>query len=363
LKCIGCYAASSCETLETLPYSMVDKIITEVHDVFANRFITISGGEPFMYRSEGKSLFDLFEKYNDMFFLVYTNGTLINDEIARRLAEVRNVTVAISVEGYGAETNQRRGDGVYQKILKAYECLRSVGVPFGASVTATSQNVSILLTDEFYNFYFDELGVSYMWLFQFMPIGRGKDEAKLMVTPETRVALYRQWEEMMVGKKYCIADFWNSGTVSRGCIAYGRSGGYVYVNWDGNIQPCAFVPYYVDNIYDLFANGQTLSDAMQSKFMKNGRRWQRCYGLDTPEKPDNWLMPCSIRDNYETFRETIITPNAKPENQAAQEALESTEYLEMMQSFDHRLKELTQDIWQKEYIDYDQAVEKETSRA
>lgn len=82
-----------------------------------------------MYKSEGKTLLDIFEKYNDMFFLVYTNGTLITPEIAKRLAKLGNATPAISVEGYEKETDERRGKGVYKKflmpskILGKQECL------------------------------------------------------------------------------------------------------------------------------------------------------------------------------------------------------------------------------------------------
>ena len=85
LKCIGCYAASGADTAATVPYPLVDRVAGEVHDLFGGRFITISGGEPFLYRSDGKTLTDIYKKYNDMLFLVYTNGTVINEEVARSL--------------------------------------------------------------------------------------------------------------------------------------------------------------------------------------------------------------------------------------------------------------------------------------
>jgi len=350
LNCIGCYAASTSKTAATVPYAYVDRVVGEVHDDFGSRFVTISGGEPFMYRSEGKSLLDIFEKYNDMLFLVYTNGTLINEEVAQRLAESGNATPAVSVEGFERETDQRRGADTYKRILSAFEHLRQVGVPFGISVTATSKNVDVLLTDEFYDFYFQEQGACYMWQFQLMPIGRGKDELDLMVNPKKRVQLYRKWEKLLSEKRYCLADFWNSGVLSRGCIAYGRSGGYFYIDWHGNVTPCAFIPYYVDNIYDLYNNGETLSDALFSDFMRNGRKWQREYGLDNWKKPKNWLMPCSIRDHYEIFRNSVLPKEAKPEDEKAREALESEEYFEVLKNYDEELRGLTEKIWETEYL-------------
>jgi MoaA/NifB/PqqE/SkfB family radical SAM enzyme len=350
LNCIGCYAASGADTAATIPYPVVDRIVGEVHDLFGGRFITISGGEPFLYKSEGKTLLDIYKKYDDMFFMAYTNGTILNEEIAKKLADAANITPAISVEGFEDQTDERRGPGTFKKILRAIEYLKGAGVPFGISVTATSKNIDLLLTDEFYDFYFQQQGACYMWQFQLMPIGRGKDELDLMVGPEKRVQLYRKWEKMLTEKNYCLADFWNSGVLARGCIAYGRSGGYAYIDWHGNVTPCAFIPYYVDNIYELYKNGKTLADAMFSDFMKNGRKWQKEYGLDNYKKPKNWLMPCSIRDHYEIFRNSVLPKYAKPEDQNAKEALESEDYFEVLKSYDEKLQGLTEKIWEDEYL-------------
>jgi len=350
LQCKGCYASSTSSTAATLSYSVVDKIISDVHDIFGSRFITISGGEPFMYKSEGKTLLDIYGKYSDMFFLIYTNGTTITPEIAKRLEKLGNATPAISVEGFEKETDARRGNGIYKRILNTFNNLRESGVPFGISVTATSKNVDLLLTDEFYDFYFEKQGINYMWQFQLMPIGRAKDILNLMVDPIKRVKLYRMWEKMLKEKKYSLADFWNSGVLSNGCIGYGRSGGYIYIDWNGNITPCAFVPYYVDNIYDLYKNGKTLADALFSEFMKNGRKWQDKYGFENLKKPMNWLMPCSIRDHYENFRKSILTGEAKPEDEKAAEILESDDYYNTLKDYDKKLEVLTGKIWEDEYL-------------
>lgn len=62
-----------------------------------------------------------------------------------------------------------RGEGVYKKIREALANLREAGVPFGIQVTATSKNYEILLTDEFYKYYFEEMGATHMWQYQLMP--------------------------------------------------------------------------------------------------------------------------------------------------------------------------------------------------
>ena len=194
LKCVGCYAAVPGTKFNTLSYDVVDHIVDDCYSKFYQRFMTISGGEPFLYKDDGKTLFDIWEKYDQMFFLVYTNGFFITKEVAERLAKLGNVTVAISVEGMEKETDERRGKGAFKKVMEAFQNLRDAGVPFGISVTTTNKNVDILLTDEFYDFYFKKQGVTYMWQFQIMPVGHGRRAMELTISPEQRLKLYRKWE-------------------------------------------------------------------------------------------------------------------------------------------------------------------------
>ena len=276
LHCIGCYASSTAEAAETLDWTTVDKIMTELHDEMGMRFFVISGGEPLMYKSDEKTILDLPKKWKDCFFLMYTNGTLITNSVAKEMAELGNITPAISVEGFEKETDNRRGKGIHKQILKAMENLRNNGVLFGVSVTATRNNTNILLTDEFYNFYFEELGATYMWMFQYMPIGR-KFTTELMVTPEQRFQLFKKWKQILSEKEWFVADFWNSAILSDGCISCGRQGGYFYIDWNGNIMPCVFVPYYKHNVKQLFFEGKKIADALFSDFFVKGREWQSKY--------------------------------------------------------------------------------------
>ena len=351
LNCKGCYASSR-ENCPSLSFETVEKICDEVYNEWGSRFMVISGGEPLMYNDNGKTLLDIWKKYPEMFFLFYTNGTLITDKFAEEISKLGNVTPAISIEGWEKETDERRGNGIYQKIVNAAENLKKHGVAFGVSVTATSKNFDILMDEGFYDFLFNKLGASYMWQFQLMPIGKAKDMKELMVTPEQRVKLYRMWEKMLE-KKYAIADFWNSGALVEGCVAYGRQGGYLYIDWNGNIMPCVFVPYYVDNVLELHKQGKRVADALKSDFFVNGRKWQGEYGLNNLHEPNNWLMPCSIRDHYKNFKKNILTENTKPEDDVAKFALESEEYEKSLEEFDEELEKLTDPIWDKEYLEKD----------
>ncbi|MFP3929300.1 MAG: radical SAM protein, partial [Desulfobacteraceae bacterium] len=171
LSCPGCYAGSAAGTRTSLPYSIAHRIIREKTSLWHSRFTVISGGEPFVWDTEDKGLLDLVEENYDNFFMVYTNGTLITRSLAGRMAEAGNITPAISVEGFEEKTDKRRGKGTFKKILQAFENLREAGVPFGISVQATRDNWDEVSSEDFLRFYFDEQGVFYGWLFQYMPKG------------------------------------------------------------------------------------------------------------------------------------------------------------------------------------------------
>jgi MoaA/NifB/PqqE/SkfB family radical SAM enzyme len=350
LHCTGCYASAESAIAEKLDFETVRRIVQQAHDIFGSRFLVVSGGEPFLYKDDGKTMLDIFEEFRDMFFLVYTNGTLITEGLAGKLAELGNVTPAISVEGWEDQTDERRGKGVFRRILKAMKNLRKAGVPFGISVTATRKNVDILLQDDFYEFFFGQQGVTYMWQFHLMPVGRGKEVIDLMITPDQRVKLYKRWYHLVEEKRFPIADFWNSGSLSSGCIAYGRNKGYFHIDWNGNIMPCVFVPYYVDNVKELFAEGKTLADALQSPLFKNGRKWQHDYGFRNPDYQGNFLMPCSIRDHYKNFKENILTPDVKGEDPDAEAALHDPEFEKILVNFDEELKQKTEDLFVEKYL-------------
>ncbi|MBW1803406.1 MAG: radical SAM protein, partial [Deltaproteobacteria bacterium] len=131
LRCKGCYAKSHSRTAKTIPFSVLDRIIAEKTALWGSHYVTWVGGEPTVYRSEGRGILDFAERHRDNMFLMYTNGTLIDKEMAARMADLGNVVPQVSVEGFEKETDERRGKGVFKKILRAFENMREAGVPFG----------------------------------------------------------------------------------------------------------------------------------------------------------------------------------------------------------------------------------------
>ncbi|HPD44885.1 MAG TPA: radical SAM protein [Candidatus Woesebacteria bacterium] len=349
LKCTGCYANSSSAACEKLDWETVDRIITEKSQDWASWFTVVSGGEPLLWQSQGKTIIDLAKNHQDNFFLIFTNGTLIDKKMARKLAETGNITLAISVEGFAKETDERRGQGTHKRILKAMKNLRDEGIPFGISLTATRKNAELITSEKLIKYYWDR-GASYAWIFQLMPIGRGSMD--LVVTPEQRLKMFRRTQKL-IRKGYFIADFWNCGAVVSGCISAGRptGGGYLYLEWNGNITPCVFNPYAVGNINEIYKKGGSLNDVLSSNFFTKIRQWQRDYGLGKkPEEIGNWILPCPIRDHYREMKQFIKETKPKPIDEAADQALKDKEYEKKMIEYDRELAKILNPVWEKEYL-------------
>ena len=351
LRCTGCYAASDPEDHPSLDLKTFDRIIREKRALWHSYFTVISGGEPMLWRDGDVGFVDMMTSHPDEMFMFYTNATLITDEVARRLGESGNASPAISVEGFEEETDARRGRGIYRKVLEAIERLRKYGVPFGISATPNRYNWRVITSEKFVDFFFFEQGAIYGWYFQYMPVGRGQT-LEMMVPPLDRIEMLRRTRRIVEEKKIFIADFWNSATGSSGCISAGRSGGYYYIDWYGNITPCVFVPYAVDNIYRVFAEGGDINTPLTSPLFSRIRAWQDEYGYKKPaDQTGNWLCPCVIRDHFDVLKDAVIQSQARPINAEAAEALKDESYCQGMIRYGEEMKRLTDPIWQREFLD------------
>jgi len=346
LHCTGCYADST-EQPRSLDWDIVDRMITEAKDLWGARFFVFSGGEPFAYRSNDKGILELIEKHSDCFFMTYTNGTLINDEISRRLAEDGNMLLCISVEGWRERTDERRGKGVFDTVLATMDRLKCDGVPFGISLTGTRHNAEEILSDDFIDF-FMERGALFAWLFQYMPIGRAYT-LDMMVTPEQRTWMWRRSWQIVREKRFFLADFWNSGTACDGCLSAGGhgSGGYFYVDWNGAVSPCVFMPYSPVNIKQVYARDGNLNDVWNDPFFHALRNWQKEYKAARR----NGLAPCPNRDHHEELEPLLLQYEPEPIDENAAQTLVDPFYTSGLKDYNRQFESLTGEIWRKHYVE------------
>lgn len=117
-------------------------------------------------------------------------------------------------------------------------------------------------------------------------------------------------------------------------------------------MPCVFVPYSGGNLREIYARGGTLDDIYDAPYFRAIRKWQWDYALgkERPEDCGNWLIPCSLRDHYETGRKLIEEHRAEPEDEAAGRVLKDDAYYDKMIRYNNELSKLFDPIWEREYL-------------
>lgn len=278
LHCTGCWAAEYGHKLN-LTFDEIDDIICQGKDMGVYMYI-YTGGEPLVRKDD---IIRLCEKHSDCIFLCFTNATLIDEKFADDMLRVGNFVPAISLEGFEQATDGRRGDGVYQKVIKAMELLKRKKLVYGISCCYTSANYESITSEEFFDSMID-LGAYFVWYFHYMPVGNDA-VPELMPTPEQRTGTYEKLRKYRATKPLFAMDFQNDAEYVGGCIAGGRR--YFHINANGDIDPCVFIHYSDSNIRE-----KTLLEALQSPMMMayhdnqpfNGNMLRPCPMLENPEK-------------------------------------------------------------------------------
>jgi len=319
-RCKGCYA-NEYKQKDDLSFELVDKVVSESKELGVG-FYTMLGGEPFLW----DGLFKLFEKHNDSYFQVYTNGSLINEDVAEKLLKLGNVTPMLSLEGFGDKTDERRGKGTYKHLIKVMDLLRNKKIPFGYSVVVTRNNVEEITSDKFVDMMINK-GAYIGWYFLYMPIGKSPD-LEMMPTPEQRKYLLEQGKRIRDNKPLFIIDFWNDAPLVKGCIA-GKW--YMHVNSDGYVEPCIFTHFAQDNIKE-----KSLKEILQSDFFKAIRKRQ--------PYNENLLLPCMLIDNPEVLREIHDEVKIKPTHQGAESLF--NELKEGIDKYSKEVKKVYGPVWE-----------------
>jgi len=325
LKCSGCYTLGY-QRHPGLSCDLVKRILRECVDIGLH-FVTVLGGEPFMY----PHLFQMIEEHPNIFFQVYTNGTLMTKEKADRIRDLGNAMVVVSCEGYEEETDKWRGPGVYKKIMAAMDHLREAHVLFGSSATVTKNNVGVISSEDWIDHLLKK-GIIAQMYFLYLPVN-GQGDINLMVTPEQRNHLRKQVIKFRRTKPMFILDFWNDGPHVRGCIAGGRR--YFHINANGDVEPCVYTHIAMNNIKEV-----SLAEALDSPLFRAIRKSQ-------PHN-ENQLRPCMIIDNPHIYREIIEKTKPYFTHKGAEEVV--TRMKDELDAYAARFGVFADKVWREEYL-------------
>lgn len=258
LDCRGCYQKQfHPSTEQELSADKLKEITQEAHKL-GIYFFVIAGGEP-LIRPE---MLQITQEYRDIIFLVFTNGTLIDETMVKQFKKQKNVVPLISLEGDAEDTNERRSDGIYERVLKIMGQLRKNGTFFGTSITLTRLNFKKVTAPDFIKDLAD-VGCKFFLFLDYTPTQEGTEEWALLDDQREQVSnlmksFRRQFSALFIGVP------WDEMDVG-GCLSAGR--GFVHINAEGDVEPCPFAPISDKSLKDV-----SLKEALQSEFLKQIRQ-------------------------------------------------------------------------------------------
>ncbi len=244
LHCAGCYSRCNHATVDAEPVSQLTDgewlRVFEEADEMGVSFILLAGGEPMLRRDVIKAA----GKRKNILFPIFTNGTYMDEPYFNLLGECRNLIPIMSIEGKKENTDARRGEGIYDRLIANMDELQRRGLIFGASVTVTTENVREVASEEF----LDELasrGCKAVIFVEFVPV---TDESEhLAPGDEEREYLAGEIARLRNERPEMVyISFPGDEKSSGGCVAAGR--GFFHINSHGGAEPCPFSPYSDVNI-------------------------------------------------------------------------------------------------------------------
>ncbi len=257
LHCKGCYHWALRPSVQSeMDETKLRSIITEAKELGIS-FVMIAGGEP-LVRPE---ILDITESFPEITFLVFTNGLLINEEIVKRLKKQRNFVPVISLEGYEPDTDERRGKGVYQRLQRIVEKLKSQGIFWSVSLTVTRTNFATVTDERFIKNLISQ-GCKLFFFVEYTPVR--EDTEDWLLTDEQRGSLLSLRNSLRSRYPALFVAIPGDEEEIGGCLSAGR--GFVHINAVGDVEPCPFAPYSDSSLRNM-----SLKDALQSEFLKRIR--------------------------------------------------------------------------------------------
>ena len=269
LKCKHCYENAGplrSKELKTSELSLDEKL--RVVDQIADSYIptlSFSGGEPLIH----KHFWPVAERAAEkgLYLSMNTNGTLITEEVAKRLEELNFAYVAISVDSPDPATHDEfRGvPGSWEKTVQGIRNMKRTKVSTVLSYTVTKYNCDHL--PQIFELA-KQLEVDKVMVYNFVPTGRGEQIIHMDISPQMREAVLEKMYEFAVsGGSLCST----APQLGRMCLEKGRPdlvplahtgpgragdyailsdliGGcgvgraYCAVQPDGRITPCVYMP-------------------------------------------------------------------------------------------------------------------------
>ena len=234
-----------------------ERVIDPLAEVSDFKTLIFSGGEPLVR----EDLFELIRhaKHRGFYPIIATNATLIDSTVAKRLKSAGTLGIAASIDSMKDDIHDsfRKKQGALRLAKEGIANAAKEGMYIQINITASKLNKGELLDIIQYA---DDLRAHVILLYQFIPSGRGAENALYeLSTEEFRKEILEaaslQRDIHPVIAPVGLPEYWalltaknNKGAKSdilRGCIC---GNGMFYIKPNGDVWPCAFVPISGGNL-------------------------------------------------------------------------------------------------------------------
>ncbi len=151
-------------------FSFIDDLAT-----LGSPILVLSGGEP-LYRPD---IFEIarYARSKGLKVALATNGTLVDEAVARRIVDAEVQRVSISFDGADAETHDefRKLPGSFDRAIEGFKHLKKLGMSMQVNSTIAKHNVHQLR--DVYNLAVS-LGADALHIFMLVPVGCGVEIAE-----------------------------------------------------------------------------------------------------------------------------------------------------------------------------------------
>jgi heme b synthase len=243
-------------------FELVDAIVEA-----GNPILVLSGGEP-LFRPD---IFDI-AKYavkKGLTVALATNGTLVDEEMAKKIVDSGVSRVAISLDGADADTHDkfRKLKGSFDLAVKGFKNLLALGMGMQINCTIAKHNAHQFR--DLYNLAVN-LGAEAIHIFMLVPVGCGVEIAEDQMLPadkyEELLNLFYDLskEAVIQTKATCSPHYFRimrerakeegvkitpkthgMAAMTKGCLA---GTGVCFVSHKGEVFPCGYLPVEAGHI-------------------------------------------------------------------------------------------------------------------
>jgi radical SAM protein with 4Fe4S-binding SPASM domain len=340
LKCQHCYSNS-------IDQAAPDELSTEeafrlMDDLskWGIGLLIIDGGEP-LCREDTLDVVK-YASSKGIRATIGSNGTLIDEPVAKKMLDAGVMAVAISVDGADAQTHDSfRGiAGAFEQTLRGVEACRNAGLPFQLNLVIRKETLSQL--QDMLRIAID-YGANAAEFFDLVAAGRAKEECREQVLSLGERKRAMEWlaqaqedcpilirvpacpmyplvlQERQIRPKHLPVEMLRRiPYYGRGCAA-GMPTGYVMVQCSGEVNPCMLLQISLGNIrkqsiISIWENSPVLADLRRRELLKGecgdcsykgacsgcrGRAYEETGDMMAAD-PGCWLAPELIKGKRES---------------------------------------------------------------